>query len=410
MTGRKIFWLIFIAIAVRAAFYFSVVFPQAPLLDDDTDAVVNMLEGDRLHWHLANSDYYAAKPPGFTGLCFITYKLFGFHPNIILLLQFILAGFVPCLAYLIAKRLIDERWAVVAAVLTAIHPPLVVYSAMRLADFNFYVPLYLWSFYCLIRLYEDGSVKNALFAGVVFGCALLFRSIIMLFFLLAAVWFILHRADGRLQRTKLTVLVMAVSACILAPWWIRNYNLFHRPVLFQTDKWFAFWAGNVPGSTGSLYVGNDVSVWGKHRDGFGEQFFKLDEIEQGEIFRQKTIGYFYDDRAGFLLRIVKKVFYFWYFSPHQGQDYPLMWMMIYKIYYLCIILPAVYFIVFLLCSVKRRDFLPVLFYLFFLSFTAVHAAYFTEGRHRFCIAPVLLICTAGGLGMMSVRGRLKNIL
>ncbi len=406
---RLVYFLVAASLLVKLAFLFFSGAASDLITDDDNEAALNWLQGKGLFWQCYGGPLYSAKAPG-TALFFgAWYKVFGYHVLPLVILQTLIGSLSVITVYLIARRVFNDATARVAAVLFAFYPVAIAYSTVRLADLNFYGPLFLLTVLVLLRLQEKIAWRRIVTAGLVCGVTVLFRASISLFLLIAVGWFLVTVKAALRQKLRAILGVMLIAALVMAPWWARNYVVFGRPVLAQTDRWQTAWYGNLPGSSGSLFAAPGVTLDERYAGELPPDFSKMNELEQGAVFRRLTIGYFKQDPAGFIARIFKKAYYFWYFSPYQGQAWPTAWMFWYKIYYLCIFFPALFGAWYGLKHHDRRS-LKVLLLLFLLSFTVIHALCFVEGRHRFSVEPFVLMFTAYSVYLCratpgGVRGR-----
>ncbi len=397
--GNKRFVLLIVALSVviKLIFLFASGAHDSPGVFEYEQVANNLLDGKGFYYVRAGVKYYGGIAPAYPILCYSLYKLFGHHTILIVALQILVTSFLAIPVYLIARAVFSEKTARLSAFLCAIQPQLIIYSTTKLHSMNVYAFIFAFMILAFLKLRDDPAPRNIFFTGFIVGLAVLFRVTSLALALLAAVWFCFTARCGNRKKFHALALIILISFILGLPWGVRNYVVFGRPVFLQTNKWESLWYGNMPGSSGSLYTEGGVSIPEKGRKDLPENFFEMNEKDQGECLKKLTIGYFRKDPAAFAGRIFKKIGYFWYFSPYQGSLYPKNWFALYRIYYIFVLTLAVFSII--RCFTGRRNVdrnAVMLILLLFLAITGVHSLYFVEGRHRWSIESLLLIFTADG--------------
>jgi hypothetical protein len=166
------------------------------------------------------------------------------------------AGAVWLIA-LVAQRAAGSRAADLAAWLAALYPPLVWLPAFMLSE-----PLYMVLALANVlvvegalhprdcgaglqpRSVEAGLQPHVIFAGILAALAALTRPSHLFFLALVAIWLLSRR-----RWTACAAFVLA-AALTIAPWTIRNYVAYGRPVLIASEGGITFWTGNHPLSPG----------------------------------------------------------------------------------------------------------------------------------------------------------------
>jgi 4-amino-4-deoxy-L-arabinose transferase-like glycosyltransferase len=151
--------------------------------------------------------------------------------------------------YLFARRAFRSLTVgALAGLLTACHPFWIIDTA-TLGDGT------LASFALAASLLLAGQVgeKGGALPSVLFGLSLaglsLVRAALLPFSFVAFVWFLLRSRSlpGGWLPALLTFLGFATG---LAPWMVRNYQLFQEPVPVVSSAWLHLWIGNNPEATG----------------------------------------------------------------------------------------------------------------------------------------------------------------
>jgi hypothetical protein len=158
--------------------------------------------------------------------------------------------------------------------------------------------------------------------GVLWGLAALTTPVV-----LAAVPFLSGWACHRLHRNgkgwKLPILTLVCALlATLAPWMIRNYRVFHRPVFLKDNFWMEFCIGN---------LGNAVHWWNPavHPAGQNNElalFRQLGELGYMQRERDLALDYIRSHPGIVVWRSIRRVVYmwtgFWSLRPDYLHDEP----------------------------------------------------------------------------------------
>jgi hypothetical protein len=237
------------------------------------------------------------------------------------LLGALVGTLVVYLGYLVAREMThDERGALVAAAILAVHPGLAIYAGLLQTE-TLYTVLLLGSMLAAARLPEDPGIMRGALAGVLGGLAGLTRAVAVGFFplMLVAIWW-----AGRGGRKRLipTLCTAAVCWCaVLAPWTIRNALLFDALVPVSSGGGSSLLLGNNPFASGGLRVGAGFEQWyGEQvrRDGGGTG---ADEVERSAVDGRIAKQFMSEEPARALGLAVKKSQIFWvYPAVHTDTD------------------------------------------------------------------------------------------
>jgi 4-amino-4-deoxy-L-arabinose transferase-like glycosyltransferase len=160
------------------------------------------------------------------------------------------AGTIATLGVL-GRRLAGDRAGLLAAGLAAVYPVLVAADGALMSEslYGLLVALALLGAY---RLLDEVTVVRAAVLGAVGGLAALTRGEAVLLLPLVLVP-VLRRPGG------LRAALMAVVACalVLAPWTVRNWSVFDRPVLIATNAGTAVAGANCD----DTYYGDRLAGW-----------------------------------------------------------------------------------------------------------------------------------------------------
>lgn len=175
---------------------------------------------------LEPGDLTSIRPPLYPALVAAVYSLFGLQNyQAVRALQIVLSLATTGLVYWLARRLYDQRVAILAAALHTLYPSLVGATNLVLTETLF--TLLVCAFLVLVeRHVRTPSRWTLAAAGVVLGLAALTRSVVWLFPPFALVVLVVASRETGLARRVASALPLLIGFAItLAPWTIRNTQL-----------------------------------------------------------------------------------------------------------------------------------------------------------------------------------------
>ena len=131
-------------------------------------------------------------------------------------------------AGLLGRRVGGERVGLVAAAIAALYPLLVVLDGSLRSE-SLYAPLLAFALLAAYRVRDRPSAGRAVVLGVLLGAAALTRSEALL--LAALIIGLLVLRLPRPRRLRVAVVAAAAAALVVAPWVVRNWAEFGRPLL-----------------------------------------------------------------------------------------------------------------------------------------------------------------------------------
>lgn len=232
-----------------------------PILGDDAFrydfAARALLAGEGyVHFNGAPTAFW---PPGYSLLLAAAYWIFGDGVIVAQLLNVVLGTATVGLVYLIGRRTLGEKPALVGAAILAGFPSLIFFTAVTLSEIAF---SFLALLGVLLLLIETQSGKQRqlpllLGAGLVIGFASLVRGEALLL-PLAFLPFWLRSGMGRTAIAhKLVALALGIGL-IVAPWTIRNEMQMDSPVIISTNAGVNLWIGNHDGATGRGQLADEL--------------------------------------------------------------------------------------------------------------------------------------------------------
>jgi len=174
----------------------------------------------------------AYRSPGTSVIWAGLYWTFGHRYSIVRIFYCILDTLTILLIFQIGRKCFSDTVALLASAIYAVWPQALLYSSQLLSE-----PLFTFLFCCFILLSlkfaERKSWPWSIAAGVLLGLAMLTRGNAVLMVALLILWSIWQfRGTPRLVVRGLAISLVALV--MLVPWTIRNYEVFHSFIPFQT--------------------------------------------------------------------------------------------------------------------------------------------------------------------------------
>lgn len=242
-------WILVAAVALRLLFAFGVVRglqgvrPETEITDGYEQIAVHLFHGQGYRQQVDHPPT-VQRPPGYPVFLWAIFRAAGVNYALVQVLQAFL-GAVGCwVLYRFGSWVLDRRLGLAAALLYAIYPVAIQYSARLYAE-NLYFPLFLASAWILCRAVAGASAAKGALAGILFGLGLLTRGTLLAFppFLLAGLPLI-SRARTPLRRVLRWMLPAAFCVVLaIAPWAARNYRLTGAVIPVSAWGWAPFYHG-----------------------------------------------------------------------------------------------------------------------------------------------------------------------
>ena len=359
----------------------------------------NLLAGKGFSYAFLNTTYLSFNTPLFPYFCAGVYALTNHSFLAILLVQSLFTTALALVVFKIAKLVFSDAVGLLAAALVAFHPGLMYYDVLNL------LPLSIDSFFIaaiafvLLKNKERPTLKAMSLVGGLIGLAALCRGITAV--LLFPIIIYLGLFAGSLNfkhRFKVMAAVACTTFIVLSPWLIRNYILHQRFIFIASTSAENFWRGNNLLATGTSYGEHKTRIIDLWPDEFKARVYSLTEIQQMDFFEREAWGFIRANPLQATKLYVKKLYYFWWFSPQSGIIYSPKYLTLYKIFYFPLISFFLIGSVFALVSAKKAVRKPSLILLSLpLTICLAQSLFYVEGRHRWLIEPIMIIFFSYGL-------------
>ena len=358
----------------------------------------NLLNGQGYSFEFLHTTYRSFNTPLFGFLCAGIYTLTNHSYFIILLIQSFFTMALAMVIFQIAKLIFSEVVGLLAATLVAFHPGFVYYDVFNL------LPLSIDSFLIaaiallLLKQKEKATLISMSLLGALIGIATLSRGItgVLLPFVLIYLLLFVRNRNVK-ERLAMAICVGGATLLILAPWLIRNYTI-HKQFVFVSTSAENLWRGNNMQATGTSYDEHKIEILNLWPSDFKEKVYSLTEMQQKKFFEDEALHFMRANPLVAAKLYVKKVYYFWWFSPQSGIIYPKKYLTAYKYFYTIL---AGFFIAglcFALSSSKRKVWESSLILISVpLTICLGQSVFYVEGRHRWLIEPIMMIFFSYGV-------------
>lgn len=364
----------------------------------------NILQGRGFVYpHFGGVLYRSYCEPLYPFLCAAVY--FFTHHSIFAMefVQSVLYSLTAAVIYFCAKRIYGRKVALLAGILTAVHPGFIIYT-VKLHPLVLDSLLISLTALLILRLYDDLTTGNLIMAGLVSGLCILSRPTILIFLPIGLITILRRRKIKFNKSIVYTAIFFIFASIVFLPWSIRNHFIQKEFMLTRSNTPFVFWLGNNPDFSGSAADKTGKSIFELSPQEFQKKINNLDEIGQNREFLRESFNYIKRFPFQFIERIVKKFYYFWWFNPQSGLLYPITWFLLYRIFYFFIFIFAITSIFFTYIKGEFQEKTKMmLIIMLLLSISLFQSLFYIETRHRWAIEPLFMIFVANGIHGLFIR-------
>lgn len=294
----------------------------------------------------------------------------------------------------IGDAMFGPRKGAIAGVVAALHPGGLVYVG-KLHSQSLDILLIALSFLLMCRLAANPGARAAALAGVVAGLAAISRGTVVPFFGLYAIWFVVVRRSDPWRALRALALVAVFAGAALVMPLAEGFSRYGELVPLRSDTGINLWIGNHREASGTSFTLDATPVPVQMAPELARQVVGRDESWQNEFLTAEVIRFVRAEPSAATALFAKKLWYFWWRSPHVGLLYPNAWTAVYFVYYSAVAAAGLTFLAMLLRVEKaavRQG--AQLFLLLALAYSVTQALFYVEGRHRWQIEPLLLLFAA----------------
>ncbi len=312
------------------------------------------------------------------------------------------------LVYRVSQSWQFGRWGFWAAVLAACDPILLNQSSRVMTETlaALLAVLGLWG---LTRLTAVPTTSRAMVAGVLVALAALCRPTFLVWGAAIALALLLVLQSPFRRRLWLAGSFVFAGGVVTAPWAARNALVFDRPIVTTTHGGYTLWLGNNEEFYGFLRQAEWGEVWdSRHLD---EQYLRArrelddDELRADRWAYDQAVASIRRDPAGFVRASVFRIGSLWGLVPHQVESSESAAKRFAR-YAVGVWYVGVFALALVGAGLLGRRWCdpPWLWGLLLcLSFTVMHAVYWSNLRMRAPLMPVVCLAAAFGAGAIVSR-------
>lgn len=188
-------------------------------------AAISLLKGEGL-----GADYN--REPLYPYVMAAIYFVFGHTFTAMRIFQALLGVLLVLIIYDLARIVFNNKVAILAALMTALYPYLIVFAGILYTEMVF-TTLVAISIWFLIRSGAKNFWLYAIFSGGFAGLAALCRPAIFFFVPFMLIWILFWHRGTRLARLGFATVIMASALAVLMPTLVANYQKYHHLVLVR---------------------------------------------------------------------------------------------------------------------------------------------------------------------------------
>jgi hypothetical protein len=217
--------------------------------------------------------------------------------------------------FLIARKCFSEKVAVWTVWVWAILPSVMYWCTRWVWETSLAALLLSVIFWLTLKMEEvEGTVPWIGF-GMLWGVAALTNTSLLAFLPASGLW-AMHRRWTRGRHALIGAFVAGLFfAATIAPWLVRNFEVFGRPVFIRSNFGAELRLGNGPGANGTWmsYVHPSQNVVELHR------YQNLGEIEYVAERKREAIAFIQEDWPRFAWISLKRFIYYWGGLPRSSE-------------------------------------------------------------------------------------------
>lgn len=383
-----------------------------PVLSRDSGREIVYDEFDAIAWNLTQGKGFRADHGEETVVRGPVYPLFlaaiyhvagGRAFWAVQLVQALLGGLTVWLTFILARRLFEERVALLAALFMALHPLLLWFSS-RIYIESFATALFLSACVLIDRFIVRRTWPMALAAAAGIALCMLTKQVFVIMLPVVFVLLVGARA-GIIRAAAWTALIGALSAALIAPWSMRNYQVSGQFVPVHATLGFSLLAGHysaamlgesplsfLPANDRAIAMFDDVTLEEGLPPAHWPYRSQREELDVDRAALRHFVKLYGGDPIQFAIISSIRFAQFWYLAATPLASAVMLALTLVSFY-----------LSFIACLTRRFAY-SLLFPVAFLSvFAAAHALIIGWARYSIPVQPLLMILAA--VGLLDLLGR-----
>lgn len=338
----------------------------------------------------------ADRPPLFTFLLAFLYFCFNYKIPIVKLVLAAIGSLEIFIVFIIGKKIFDQRIGIVSAMVFAISPIFLRFSAHFNSE-SLFTGLFLLGIFYLGCIERQKIIKYMALSGGFIGLATLTRPVSLLFPMCLLPWIFIQRDWN--YKTKISaylVFLLAFSA-VISPWIVRNYLVF-KSLVMTTQSGESLFLSHYPkeGTHWKLYLDTEVM---REKEDYVKS---MSEVEREKRLMSIGIKFILSAKKSDLLWriIVNEIVIltpFFLYNPNIGYD--LQFGLIFPFFILGVYL-----------WIKSKSIRPSILVLPILNLILITAIFYGNPRYRIPFLPYFIILSAYGFFNLKERISKSNSL
>jgi 4-amino-4-deoxy-L-arabinose transferase-like glycosyltransferase len=262
----------------------------------------------------------AWEPPLYPFLIAGVFRAFGIYSRtsaiVLLSINSIFSALTCIPISLIAKRCFSEKVAVWTSWTWALLPSVIFWCTRWIWETSLAALLLAVIFWLTLTMEEKGRVAPWLQFGLLWGVAALTNTALLSFLPVSGLWVWYHRAKLGKRSFAGAVLASIIFVACIAPWLVRNYNIFGKFIFMRSNFGAELRLGNGPGADGTWmdYVHPSKNVFEMGR--YGE----LGELAYVAERKREAMAYIREDYTRFGSLSLRRFIYYWGGLPKASSN------------------------------------------------------------------------------------------
>jgi 4-amino-4-deoxy-L-arabinose transferase-like glycosyltransferase len=259
------------------------------------------------------------EPPLYPSLIAGVFRTFGVYSRasaiLLLSINSIFSALTCIPIFLIARRCFSEKVAVWTSWTWVLLPSVIFWCTRWVWETSLAALLLAIIFWLALEMEEKDGLRPWLQFGLLWGVAALTNTALLSFLPVSGLWAWYRRAKLGKRSLSGVVLASAIFVACIAPWLIRNYNVFGKFLFIRSNFGAELRLGNGPGADGTwmdyLHPSKNVFEMGRYRE--------LGELAYVAERKREAIAFIREDYARFAGLSVRRFIYYWGGLPKASK-------------------------------------------------------------------------------------------